>query len=1107
MAGTLELLEGLAGTGKTERLLGFYSEALSESQRASRLGTTLWLAPNRRDTEEIGRRLVARHEGVLFAPRVLTFADFANQILDRAASQVVPLSTGQQRTLLRRIIERRRSAGDFTHFGPIAGSTGFLDLVQSFIAELKRAETWPEVFREACAARGASRRDRELALVYEEYQRELLNRRWFDAEGRFWWAREKLRQGEWGAFGSLDLVVVDGFDDFNQTQYEILGLLSDRAQRMVLSLPMESPLVRGDLFAKTLFVKQELARHAELKPAASDSVNPVASEVATPAAFRQIARHLFGNPRTVPVQSDSQGVEIVAVAGQRGEVRWLAARIKRLLLDNVPASDIVVVLRDVAEYADLIGQIFPASGIPTAVDHSPALFESPVVRVVLRLLELELSDWEFERLRPFLRSPFFRPGWSEAQGGAVSRTLAALRRLQLGSDREVILETLERDMRNTADQRSQQQSAEALALLQRLDRVLSNLRISRTLTGWGGLLRELGSELGILSQSREHPGDAVQWNLAIDVLFSAGKLEQVEGSAPRSLDLAGFLREFSDLLRHQELSTHRPEAGRVRILAAADIRNLDVPFLFVAGLSEQSFPRRRSDDCLYGEAERRQLNENGLALGHHAVRTQEEMLLFYRVVTRARKELVLSYPAVSADGAPLSPSPYLIAVRELFELKANLKQTEEQLDPIPRAGRVLSAGDLRVRAMHDALEQRPALLAAAAQYPLTSRSVSRVFHAVDLNIRRFHEPGFGSADGMLENARNRNWLEQEFSRERQFSATHLEGYGDCPFRFFVSRVLRVEPLVEIEFATDHGERGLLIHSVLAQLHQELLVDGSPPTIPPEGDSLAKRFSEILLERRNALPPTDPLREVVADLELRTLAEWGDEYGRQWDEHLERCAGAFDMIPQPVLFEIPFGSRSGDAEPGTTEEQPKSPERPPLVVGAGDRVVLLTGRIDRVDVGTMAGKKVFFVVDYKSGARKSLNRTHIAQGRNLQLPLYALAVSHQGMAGEANVPAQAAFWYLKDGGFTPGLKSGARGGKRGIFEILAEADWGQIVDSLNETIPKIAEGMRRGAFPVYNADTDCTQFCPYKLVCRVNQIRPLEESLAKVWSLSTTPTDD
>src|SRR5439155_6067607 len=45
----------------------------------------------------------------------------------------------------------------------------------------------------------------------------------------------------------------------------------------------------------------------------------------------------------------------------------------------------------------------------------------------------------------------------------------------------------------------------------------------------------------------------------------------------------------------------------------------------------------------------------------------QEMLLFYRLLTRATTKLVLSFPAVDDRGQPLLPSSFLSAVLDLFE--------------------------------------------------------------------------------------------------------------------------------------------------------------------------------------------------------------------------------------------------------------------------------------------------------------------------------------------------------------------------------------------------------------------------------------------------------
>ena len=95
------------------------------------------------------------------------------------------------------------------------------------------------------------------------------------------------------------------------------------------------------------------------------------------------------------------------------------------------------------------------------------------------------------------------------------------------------------------------------------------------------------------------------------------------------------------------------ESGRVRVLSAASVRHLKIPYLFLAGLSERSFPAAESDDGVYSQAERQRLIEAGLPLPSRGDRQSEEMLLFYEAINAATRRLWLSYPAVDEKGEPL----------------------------------------------------------------------------------------------------------------------------------------------------------------------------------------------------------------------------------------------------------------------------------------------------------------------------------------------------------------------------------------------------------------------------------------------------------------------
>ncbi len=274
------VLCGPARSGKTERLLARYRAALvpppaekgtgpicaehplgrSGKLDLSPFPRVLWLAPTWRAAAEVRQRLFDGDFAGCFSPGVMTFEKFAEAVLHAAGIPLRPITRLMKRELVRQIIAEQSARGRLAHFQSIAATGGLVDMVCEFIGELKRLEIWPEEFHRACAARSLGDKDVELFEIYDAYQQSLREHGLFDAEGRFWSARDVLARGaqndERGMMSDelteatstvgnaiaihhssfiihhLQLVVVDGFTDFTRTQHEIIEILAARAKEI-----------------------------------------------------------------------------------------------------------------------------------------------------------------------------------------------------------------------------------------------------------------------------------------------------------------------------------------------------------------------------------------------------------------------------------------------------------------------------------------------------------------------------------------------------------------------------------------------------------------------------------------------------------------------------------------------------------------------------------------------------------------------------------------------------------------------------------------------------------------------------------------------------------
>ncbi|MCA9015747.1 MAG: PD-(D/E)XK nuclease family protein, partial [Planctomycetaceae bacterium] len=934
MQPAVQIMIGTAGSGKTEHLLDQYRGALRSGLARHAPGATLWISPTIRSRRQVLDQLLCAEMPVCFAPNVYTFEAFAEAILKSLDEPIQTLPEISKRYLLRTIVDDFIAAGKIQYFSSIAGTSGFLDLVSSFISELKREEIWPDQFSDACGRLNSDSRqkDQELALIYDRYQVALHEMRRYDSEGRFWSARTALQEGKWGPFGQFDLVVLDGFADFTHTQYEILELLARRTEQLLISLPLEVELRRNDLFAKSVVAKRILESRL---PGTIKTVCCTANETQT--SRRQISRFLFDNPRSIPSLPTADQIKVLAVAGQRNEVEVLASEVKQLLLQGILPEEITIAFRSTLEYGDLIEETLTAAGIPYFLGLEQEFSRFPVVRAIFAFLQIELENWSFDSMMSILDSNYFSPDWPEYQQGAAVRCLSrVLRQLKIDSGKADLLNALEKESLKARElcarypehgkwETLRQETAAANQLAKRLADATQRLRGKELFVTWIEILFSLANEFGLeqawngadIEQDRLARRDQFVWERFQKLLFHAvSQVEQIEEFHQREaapLDLMGFRGLLLDLLEQQTLALQPEETGRVRVLDAAQLRNLKIPYLLIGGLSEASFPRSHREDCLYSEKDRGELNQNGLSLKQHANQQQEEMLLFYEVMTRFSKQLILSYPAISSTGQPLFPSPYLTALIDLFEPAALTVQQVGELNPLPREEQTLSHRDLRVLATDQLKQGRTGVFLSLLHDPALKETARNVLAASEMAIARFECEGFTEFEGILVSPQNRQAILERFPREYEFSTTQLELYLACPYQFFTQSVLGIDVPEPPELRTNHLQRGIHVHSILTKLYELLIQQGDLDRFYA-ADQVEALFLELLDQRVSGELAETKLQQVLLTIEKQILEDWGSLFAEQSELYGRLFDELWDEPPSIVGREVPFGRVPAEPDP-------------------------------------------------------------------------------------------------------------------------------------------------------------------------------------------------
>ena len=1101
------------------------------------------MAPTSRGAKEVRSRLLNGELSAILCPQVLTFERLSREVLAASKTEVRLLGGAHRRQLIRHLIREASQSGTFEHFADIAQTDGLISQIEAFISELKRLEIWPEELAESCQRRGAAAKDKEFLALYEAYQETLRRHQLFDAEGCTWAARANLKNGQTAPYESLRLIAVDGFTDFTRTQHEILEILAQRVEELVISLPLEIDSRRPELFEKTRQTLEDLQRRHANCQIVDASNQEDGDHGATPTAIGALSETIFVPSRQREQLANTRGIEVIAAAQQIGEIREVARRVKHLLVRGarteqwnreqgdqshtegpVPAAEIAVVFRSLSEVAPLVREVFAEYGVPISLETREPLGRSPLLKVLESLLRLAHEDWPYRRLLAIVTHTQFRPHLAMTEGhpqqnepADVFNTAAAsfrapgvqaaeqqIRDLQIAKGSRELLRAVERlsqrepregnAERVQRDEQSRARAKSSLPLLKTLDEALAQLPKRADLEAWslalGGLLRELGF---LPDEPRPEDEDHLALRKLTDTLSTGSRYSKEFSGSEREYDLEQLLSVLSDILECEHLPKVEDREGRIQVLTAPGIRTLSVDYLFVAGLSEQAFPPPLEMARLYSDAETARLIDAGLPLPTRQQRGHEEMLLFYEVITRAKRQLTLSYPATDSKGEPLLPSPYLDEVIRLCGREQLGLQPVTNLRPLPTIDVPHSPLEMRIEAIEKALAGDPGRLADVVGKNASDTGATNLLPAISA-VQSRSDRDYGPYEGVLSSAAVEARLHERFGQNRAWSPSHLEQYAACPHQFYLEQILGLEPLPDLALEDDHLARGSLLHHTLAAVHRELNRVSKQPVSPADGDAaeFLRQFDDILGQLVESWGSPGAVERALREVDRRRLLGWADRYLAQHAKY-DRQFEELDQRPKPELFEVGFGPTRTD------EDADSHSTREPLILRSGDDEIQIAGRVDRVDVGACEGVPVFNVIDYKSGSKVQDKPEQIAAGLALQLPLYAMAVQQLGLVAEGAVPWQAGYWRVRTEGYPK--RNSLKFYEPGDGQPRPTADWQQLREVIVSRVASLIRGIRMAEFPMHSADDKCTERCSFARNCRVNQTR----SLDKQWTSPTEPS--
>ena len=505
-------------------------------------------------------------------------------------------------------------------------------------------------------------------------------------------------------------------------------------------------------------------------------------------------------------------------------------------------------------------------------------------------------------------------------------------------------------------------------------------------------------------------------------------------------------------------------AGQVFVAPVEAARGLAFDVVFVPGLAERIFPQKLREDPLLADDARRALSPS---LETNTERLAGERLALQLAVGAAKDRAVLSWPRIDAEHArPRVPSFYVLEAARAVE--GQLPVYEELQRRAEGQGKVRLAWPAPARPV-DAIDDTEFDLAVLdrvlhaksgtkgrARYLLAANA--HLARALRTRYARWSQQAWTQADGLVApKAAAREALAPHQVGARPFSPTALELFAACPYKFFLSTVLRLAPLEIPGELEELGplEKGSMAHEVQYRVLSTLRDEGV-------------RLTEATLPRAFA-----QLDEVLAAVAKDTYDEFVPAIERVWLDGVETLKAdlrewlrraAADTEWEPWRFELSFGLANRDLQdPHSTPD--------PVTLMEGLR---LRGSIDLVE---KSGRGTLRATDYKTGKARAKEGNVIGGGKHLQPALYAL-VLEQLFPG-TKVEGGRLFYCTQVGHFT---------------EVPTPLDT-MAREGIGLVVRTIKRALEEGFLPAA-PEKDACRYCDFRPVCGPDEERRVRKKLAR-----------
>lgn len=799
---------------------------------------------------------------------------------------------------------------------------------------------------------------RDLSMIYALYK-DKLSEKFSDMTEDIGNLAKKLRENP--AYLADTEFYIEGFTSFTEPQYELISAIMSLCPTTV-SLAIKKSAKDSFEYTELVNTERRLIGIADrskidkklLKPDAYNlKFEPVISEISD-LLWRTDGK--IDNDSIQKIVNNSEIIRIFEANTPFDECDFVAADIKRRVMQGESFSSFAVIARSLDSYCGIIDSAFAKAGIPLFMAKRDSITSFEAIKMIMTaysiiergfrvgdvityakcglsgitreecdLFEIYVSKWKIDGSR-------FTDGmiWNmNPDGYSKMREGAAEKLIRINDIRSRLIDPLTRFADSSKNARTVREQADSL-----LDFLLDINLESR--------LKERARELLALGEDDAAARNMRLWEIICNSLDTV-----VETLCDTPADGESFMNQLSVIFADTAIGSIPSNLDEVNAGSADMARFVGKKHVYLLGVNRGEFPMTVNDNSYFTDRDKAALEKLGLAISPDLeIKNAREFYCFSRSFTFASESVTLLYTKKTASLGAAMPAEVIERISEITDKAVK----PEVISDMPISETVFSPET--ALEMLGSLEESEK---AGVKRALADTSYKDVLKISEGKIENDDVTVEEKALGVI------------IGKNIYLSQSKIERFMQCPFRFFSSTYLKLEENEEAEI--NQLVVGNFIHSVLESIFNKMIKEGRSIH---ELDALERAKITKEASRRYVTEELGGHGSARNDVIIDRICRVAEPIVDGLCDEFANCRFT------PVCCELHIDS--------FTEDTPNS-----IVYETSDKShrIFIDGFIDRLDTYTDGDDVYVRVVDYKTGMKK-FSLEDIKNGENLQMLLYLKA---------------------------------------------------------------------------------------------------------------------